>query len=163
MNKTPARSRSRRSRAEQAKGSTFRRARLSREDAAGRRGEPHFRPLPKEQQQRGRRSDEGDIRAAGKGRRRGRKDSSFSGQITAPSRKPFAAFPVPPRQVTARDRQAGTAFSLPVFFPSTACRSQITATGAAPKQAQAQSFPSIIRGRNTSLSLAWKGRSGCDI
>lgn len=117
MNKTPARSRSRRSRAEQAKGSTFRRARLSREDAAGRRGEPHFRPLPKEQQQRGRRSDEGDIRAAGKGRRRGRKDSSFSGQITAPSRKPFAAFPVPPRQVTARDRQAGTAFSLLVIFP----------------------------------------------
>jgi len=84
------------SRACEGERSTFRRARLSRrDDAAGRRREPHFRPLRKKQQRgRRRRSDEeGDIRAAGKGRRRGRKGSSFSGQITAPSRNPFAAFP----------------------------------------------------------------------
>jgi hypothetical protein len=55
--------------------------------------EPHLRPLPKKQQP-GRRSDEGDDIRAGKGRPRGRKDSSFSGQITAPSRKP-SCFPSP--------------------------------------------------------------------
>lgn len=43
---------------------SFRRARLSRQDAAGRRREPHFRPLPKKQP--GRRSEGGT--RAGKGR-----------------------------------------------------------------------------------------------
>jgi len=122
MNKTPTRSRSRRSRAEQAKESTFRRARLSREDAAGRRREPHFRPLPKKQQPGRRSDDEGDIRAAGKGRRRGRKDSSFSGQITAPSENHslLSQFLLAksPRET---GRQAQPYLSL-CFFPSTACR-----------------------------------------
>lgn len=88
---------------------SFRRARLGREHAAGRRREPHSPPLPNEQP--GCRSED-DIRVGTEGGKR-RKDSSFSGQITAPSRNP-STFPVPPRQVTER------AFP-PFFFFSSLC------------------------------------------
>lgn len=115
-----------------------------------------------------RRSDElgCDIRGAGKGRRgRGRKDSSFSGQITAPSRKPFAAFfpSSSSPSKSPREGQAQPFFSLSVFSLHRAARPRLGSRrlpppARRPSKRRRNLFPSIIGRSSTSHLLGKVGK-----